>query len=163
MDNDTTEIPPVKVAALGGNEWAEQQFVRGSEGSFGYDLRTTESVALAPGETKLIMTKVKLNRDLPVFEDGAGILMQIVPRSSWAMKGIIVANSPGIIDSDYTGEIGVLLHKLYSPDAARTVIPAGTRVAQAIFVLGIVPQIVFEKESSEARPQREGFGSTGDS
>ena len=74
----------------------------GSEEAAGADLRAylKESITLAPGESKLIQTGIKLA--IP-----KGYEMQIRPRSGLAFKsGITVLNTPGTIDSDYRGEIG---------------------------------------------------------
>jgi dUTP pyrophosphatase len=76
-----------------------------SEGSSGLDLRAsvTESVVLKPGEIKLIPTGIALS--IP-----QGYEAQIRPRSGLAFHhGIGMLNSPGTIDSDYRGEIGIIL------------------------------------------------------
>jgi len=100
-----------------------------------------------------------------VVEEATGtygtVALQILPRSSTILKyGLIVGNSPGIVDADYTEEIGIVVYNLN--DFPQT-IEEGTRVAQAIFVPCIFPQIVFVDENmSSDRETRKGFGSTGD-
>ena len=77
-------------------------------GSAGADLRANlnESIILHPLERKLIPTGLKM--EIPI-----GYEVQIRPRSGLAYKhGITVLNSPGTIDSDYRGDIGVLLINL---------------------------------------------------
>lgn len=76
-----------------------------TEGSAGMDLcaSTESSIILSPGERKLIPTGLRIA--LP-----AGFEAQVRPRSGLALKfGVTVLNSPGTIDSDYRGEIGVIL------------------------------------------------------
>ena len=74
----------------------------------GFDLHATEDVVINPGERKLIGTGL-------AFEIEFGYEVQIRPRSGLAYKhGITVLNTPGTIDSDYRGEIKVLLINLGS-------------------------------------------------
>lgn len=93
--------------------------------SAGMDLRAhlKESVTLKPGERTLIPTGLFIS--LPV-----GFEAQIRPRSGLALKhGITVLNSPGTIDSDYRGEIGVILVNL---SADNFVINNGERICQMV-------------------------------
>lgn len=87
-----------------------------------------------------------------------GYEMQIRPRSGIAKdKGLIVVNSPGTLDSDYRGEVIVLLRALGAPMC----ISHGDRIAQA--VICPVPDVEFEEvdELSETERGEKGFGSTG--
>jgi dUTP pyrophosphatase len=89
----------------------------------GFDLHSIEDVILKPGERKLIKTGL-------AFEIEKGYEVQIRPRSGLAFKyGITVLNSPGTIDSDYRGEIKVLLINLGENDFE---IKKGERIAQAV-------------------------------
>lgn len=93
--------------------------------SAGVDLRANldEPITLAPMERRLIPTGLFLA--LP-----AGVEAQVRPRSGLALKkGITVLNSPGTIDADYRGEVGVILINL-SQDAF--VINDGERIAQMV-------------------------------
>ncbi|MDP4588393.1 MAG: dUTP diphosphatase, partial [Flavobacteriales bacterium] len=93
--------------------------------SAGMDLRAnlTESVTLKPLERKLIPTGLYI-----ALEEGTEA--QVRPRSGLAYKkGITVLNSPGTIDADYRGEIGVLLINLSDQPV---VIENGERVAQLV-------------------------------
>jgi len=84
--------------------------------------------------------------------------MLILPRSSLPLKyGLIVANAPGLIDADYTGEIGVIVHNVTDKYVN---LESGTRIAQAVFVWLALPPVI-EVEDSDAREERGGFGSTG--
>jgi dUTP pyrophosphatase len=122
--------------------------------SAGMDVRAnlTESICLNPLERKLISTGLFL--EIP-----AGFECQVRPRSGLALKkGITVLNSPGTIDADYRGEVGVILINL-SNEAF--VIENGERIAQLVF--SKVEQIEFDQVENLSETQRGvgGFGSTG--
>ena len=123
-------------------------------GSAGVDIRAylNEKVVLDPLERKLIPTGLKV--EIPL-----GYEIQIRPRSGLAYKhGITVLNSPGTIDSDYRGEIGVLLINL-SNEAFE--IKNGERIAQMILAKHEVPNFIQLKELSSSERGEGGFGSTG--
>lgn len=122
--------------------------------SAGMDLRANlkASVTLNPLERKLIPTGIFI--ELPV-----GLEAQIRPRSGLALKkGITVLNTPGTIDADYRGEIGVILVNL-SQEAFT--IEDGERIAQ--MVIARHEQIEWEEtdELSSTTRGGGGFGSTG--
>jgi dUTP pyrophosphatase len=123
-------------------------------GSAGSDLCALldEPVVIKPLERQLIPTGISI--ELP-----AGYEMQIRPRSGLALKyGITVLNSPGTIDSDYRGEIGIVLVNLGSePFEVRS----GDRIAQA--VVSSVEQCIFVRvdEISSTSRGAGGYGSTG--
>ncbi len=130
-----------------------------TDGAAGMDVRANfplaerdKTVTLEPGERTLIPTG--LTMDIPV-----GYEMQVRPRSGLALKsGITLANSPGTIDTDYRGEIGVILINL-SLDAFHVV--HGDRIAQFVFA----PVTRCEWREVEDHPTSlrgtGGFGSTG--
>ena len=126
----------------------------GSEDAAGADIRAhiDEPVTIEPGQIKLIPTGIKL--EIP-----KGYEIQVRPRSGLALKhGITVLNTPGTIDSDYRGLVGVIL--INHSNKTFTVEP-NMRVAQ--LVLAPVVQAVFgkkEKLSSTLRGEG-GFGHTG--
>ena len=131
---------------------------RASAGSAGYDLRaaTDSAVRIEPGARALIPTGLILG--LP-----PGYEAQIRPRSGLAYRrGLTVLNAPGTIDSDYRGEVKLLLVNL---GRRPVTIERGERLAQ--MVVAAVPEIAFrEDDSLGARPvvgERNdgGFGSTG--
>lgn len=130
---------------------------RATSGSFGYDLATAEDETVAPRETRILPCGFQLARDLPHDETG-GLAMLILPRSSLALKfGLILPNSPGLVDADYAGPIGILVHNLRDEPVA---LPAGTRIAQAVFVRIEYPELS-EVEKADPARDRGGFGSTG--
>lgn len=123
-------------------------------GSAGMDLAAAidQSVSLAPGERRLIPSGLKIA--VP-----AGYEAQVRPRSGWAIKtGITCLNTPGTIDSDYRGEVGVILVNL---GAQPVVIQRGDRIAQLVFcpVAQAGWQVVEALEST--RRGAGGFGHTG--
>jgi dUTP pyrophosphatase len=118
----------------------------------GFDLHSIENVVLKPGERKLIGTGL-------AFEIEYGYEVQIRPRSGLAFKhGITVLNSPGTIDSDYRGEIKVLLIN-HSDEEFE--IKKGDRIAQAVVAPVIQAEIVEVEELSSTERGEGGFGSTG--
>ena len=123
-------------------------------GSAGMDLcaHIQESVVLEPLERKLIPTGLFI--ELPT-----GYEAQIRPRSGLALKqGITCLNSPGTIDADYRGEIGVILINLSNEIQ---VLSPGDRIAQ--MVIAPVMQISWEPVTELTATSRGagGFGSTG--
>lgn len=123
-------------------------------GAAGMDLlaAVTAPVTIAPGRRALIPTGLQVA--LP-----AGHELQVRPRSGLALKnGILLANSPGTIDEDYRGEIGIIV--LNAGDADFTV-ERGMRIAQA--VLAPVTRASWAEVSTLPETARGagGFGSTG--
>jgi len=125
-------------------------------GSAGFDLRSNEEVIILPKEIVLVGTG--LHFQLPIYLE-----MQVRPRSGLALKhGITVLNSPGTIDSDYQGEVKVIL---INHGDKQFKIEKGDRIAQAVIAL------VCNKESTVFKTVKEfnnvtlrgtdGFGSTG--
>jgi dUTP pyrophosphatase len=94
-----------------------------------------------------------------VFEIPAGFEVQIRPRSGLAFKnGITCLNTPGTIDSDYRGEVKVLLVNLGDEDF---VITRGMRIAQMVIAPVVQAQVVEVSEASATARGAGGFGSTG--
>jgi dUTP pyrophosphatase len=127
-----------------------------SEGAAGLDL----VAALGPG-TQLVLEPRA--RDLVptglIIELPAGLEAQVRPRSGLALKhGVTVLNAPGTIDSDYRGEVKVLLVNLGSEPF---VIERGMRIAQ--LVVARVTRVALQEQTSLAESPRGagGFGSTG--
>jgi dUTP pyrophosphatase len=125
-----------------------------SPGSAGFDLRAAiaDEVVLRPGERLLVPTGLVL--EVPPGWEG-----QVRPRSGLALRhGIGVVNAPGTIDSDYRGEVAVILINLgESPFSLRR----GDRIAQ--LVISRVETVEWEEAEALAESGRGGggFGSTG--
>lgn len=125
-----------------------------TEGAAGMDLQADllEDMNIHPGERQLIPCGFKIAVP-PMFE------MQVRPRSGLALKhGLTVINSPGTIDSDYRGEIGVVLIN-HSSDVF--CVTPGMRIAQ--MVLSPVTQATFVTTQALDVTERGegGYGSTG--
>lgn len=123
-----------------------------TSGAAGMDLRSSEQTVLAPGERKAVATGIRIA--LP-----DGFEAQVRPRSGLALKhGIGMVNAPGTIDSDYRGEIKVILinhgSELFS-------IEPGDRIAQ--MVVAPVAQVIWDEADNldETSRGHGGFGSTG--
>ncbi|GHC74732.1 dUTP diphosphatase [Limoniibacter endophyticus] len=127
-----------------------------TSGSAGMDLRAAlpqdRQIVLLPGKRVAVPTGL-------IFEIPEGFEAQIRPRSGLALKnGVTCLNAPGTIDSDYRGEVKVILVNLGEEDF---IIERGMRVAQ--MVIAPVVQVLVEErvEVSETTRGDGGFGSTG--
>ena len=125
-----------------------------SEQAAGMDIRCNinEPVTLQPMERRLIPTGLFI--ELP-----AGYEAQIRPRSGLALKrGLTVLNTPGTIDADYRGEVGVILINL--SNEAQTIEP-GERICQMVIARHESPVVVEVQELSETERGAGGFGHSG--
>lgn len=111
-----------------------------------------ESVTIAPGETVFIPTGIALE----VPKGCAGL---VYARSSLGTKrGLAPANKVGVIDSDYRGEIRVVL---YNHGSVPQTIENGERIAQFIITPVLTPSYTWAEELSQTDRASGGFGSTG--
>lgn len=125
-----------------------------SAGSAGADLRAAidSPLTLAPGERALVPTGFRL--EIP-----AGFEGQVRPRSGLALRhGVTVVNGPGTVDSDYRGEVGVIL---INHGAEAFTVERGERMAQ--LVVQRVESVELEEVADLGSSERGegGFGSTG--
>ena len=130
----------------------ERNITYAHEGDAGADLRSVEDTIIAPNSRILVHTG--LHMAIPV-----GYVGMVCPRSGFALKqGVTVLNAPGIVDSGYRGEVGVIL--LNTSEQTVTV-RKGDRIAQMVFV----PYARMAFEHVESLPETDrgegGFGSTG--
>ena len=122
--------------------------------SAGMDLRAnlSEPITLHPMERRLIPTGLHIA--LP-----EGYEAQVRPRSGLALKhGLTVLNTPGTIDADYRGEIGVVLINLSQEDF---VINAGERIAQMVIARHEQGDLVVVEELDQTERGEGGYGHTG--
>jgi dUTP pyrophosphatase len=122
--------------------------------SAGMDLRANidEPIVLKPLERRLIPTGLHIA--LP-----AGYEAQVRPRSGLALKkGITVLNSPGTVDADYRGEVGVLLINLSQEDF---VVNDGERIAQMVIARHEQAEFVEVEVLDETERGEGGYGHTG--
>lgn len=127
-----------------------------TDGAAGADIRANfadqAAVTLAPGERRLIPTGLRM--EIP-----AGFEVQIRPRSGLALKhGITLPNTPGTIDSDYRGPLGVIL---LNAGQADFVISHGERIAQMIVAPVVQARFELTGTLSDTARGDGGFGSTG--
>jgi len=123
-------------------------------GSSGMDLRAAvdEEVVIEPGKTAMIPTNISV--EIP-----EGYEIQVRPRSGLAAKhGIGVLNSPGTIDSDYRGEIKVILFN-FGGDAFK--VNSGERIAQMILSKIYKMEIKESDQLADSKRGSGGFGHTG--
>ena len=123
-------------------------------GSSGMDIRafTSRKLCIQPLERALIKTGLFLEMEI-------GIECQVRPRSGLALKqGLTVLNTPGTVDADYRGEIGVILINLSNKEVF---VENGDRIAQLVF--SKVESIDWDRVESTGKTERGsgGFGSTG--
>src|SRR6476661_3379688 len=125
-------------------------------GSAGMDLRAAVAedapLTLAPGARALVPTGLKIALEI-------GYEAQVRPRSGLALKhGLTCLNSPGTIDSDYRGEVGVIL---INHGQEPFVIKRGERIAQMVIARHEQASVVEVETLDETARGAGGFGSTG--
>ncbi|HSA56830.1 MAG TPA: dUTP diphosphatase [Gemmatimonadaceae bacterium] len=126
---------------------------RQTAGAAGYDVASAEGeFVLQPGERRAVATGL-------VFELPMGMEMQVRPRSGLALRhGITLPNAPGTIDSDYRGELQVILQ---NGGTEPVTIRRGERIAQLVFAYYAVPALREADELVTSARGAGGFGSTG--
>lgn len=121
-------------------------------GSAGMDLRADEPFALAPGERRLVPTGLSL--EIPPGHEG-----QVRPRSGLAVRhGIALVNAPGTVDSDYRGEVKVLLVNL---GHEAVTFARGDRIAQLVIAPVVRAELELAEDLAGSGRGAGGFGSTG--
>lgn len=123
-----------------------------STGASGFDFHALESTFIPAGDIVVVRTGLAMEID-------QGLELQIRPRSGLALKHkISVLNTPGTVDSDYRGEIMVILINHGKEDFT---INQGDRIAQG--VIAPIVQVAFEEVATLAQTARgdKGFGSSG--
>ena len=127
-----------------------------TEGAAGMDLTAAlpadGPLTLAPGDRTAIPTGLEMA--IPQGYEG-----QVRPRSGLALKqGLTVLNAPGTIDSDYRGEVKVILVNLGQEPV---IIRRGDRIAQLVVAPTTIPHVEIVEELNETKRGIGGFGSTG--
>lgn len=121
-------------------------------GAAGLDLRADEPFTLAPGERRLVPTGLAL--ELPPGHEG-----QVRARSGLALRhGVALVNAPGTIDSDYRGEVGVILVNL---GQAPVPFARGDRIAQLVIAPVVRAALELVDDLAGSHRGAGGFGSTG--
>lgn len=125
-----------------------------TEGSAGMDIRAaiSENIIIEPGKIELIPTNLQV--EIP-----EGFELQVRPRSGLAINnGIGILNSPGTIDSDYRGEIKIILINLGKEPF---IVKRGDRIAQLVLSKYYRAEIEIADELTESKRNSGGFGHTG--
>jgi len=139
----TTGASGMDLHCIGSPDWAN---------CYGRIYINREWTTLTPGSRALFSTGISLS--IPPGYEG-----QIRPRSGWALKnGITVLNSPGTIDSDYKGEIKVLLINLGHESVE---IKRGDRIAQLVIAPVVKAELVLVDDLETSARGDSGFGSSG--
>ncbi|MEP5762863.1 MAG: dUTP diphosphatase [Litoreibacter sp.] len=148
----------VKFQYVDGADHRQEKPSKATSGSSGFDLRADllrlsgDSCELKPQQSRLVPTGIRIAMQ-------QGLEGQIRPRSGLAAKhNVTVLNAPGTIDSDFRGELQVLLINLGQDEFC---IGHGDRIAQLVFVT--LPSISLELSQNLTQTARgeKGFGSTG--
>lgn len=142
----------IEVKVINGSNYALPEYA--TTMSAGLDLRANiaEDITIKPLERCLIPTGLKIG--LP-----EGYEAQIRPRSGLALKhGITVLNSPGTVDADYRGEVGVILVNLSDKPF---VINPGERIAQMVVAKYSQVEFTLVETLDESERGEGGFGHTG--
>ena len=124
-----------------------------TSGAAAFDFESMIDIIINPNETRIIPTGL-------AFEIPDGYELQVRPRSGLSAKTKLrVSNSPGTIDSDYRGEVCIILDNISSEESYT--INKGERIAQG--VISKVEKITFEEVENLSETERgeAGFGSTG--
>lgn len=125
-----------------------------TEGSAGMDVRAAieDEIIIGSGEVKLVPTNL-------IVEIPAGHEIQVRPRSGLALKhGIGLLNSPGTIDSDYRGEVGIIMYNISKDNF---IVKRGDRIAQLVLTKFYKADIIEAENISDSQRGKGGFGHTG--
>ena len=147
------EEPILKIEVMPGNEDLGLP-TYATEGAAGLDLKAalSEPLTLKPGERGVVPTGLKMA--IPPGFEGC-----VRPRSGLAMKqGLTLTNSPGTIDSDYRGEVKVLVINLGQEPV---ILKRGDRIAQLLISPVAHAQVLKVERVEDARRGEGGFGHTG--
>jgi dUTP pyrophosphatase len=145
--------PTLKIEVLTGNDDLGLP-AYATDGAAGLDLRAalTEPLTLKPGERGVVPTGLKMA--IPMGFEGC-----VRPRSGLAMKqGLTLTNSPGTVDSDYRGEVKVLMINLGQESV---VLKRGDRIAQLLITPVAHAQVMKVESLDDTTRGGGGFGHTG--
>jgi dUTP pyrophosphatase len=129
-------------------------------GSAAFDLYV-HNLSESGRPNKVVVPAHSTSRPIPcgfAFTPPSGFVGLVCSRSGLAQQGLFVANAPGVIDPDYTGEVKVLL---YNGNHESKFVHHGDRIAQLLFVPFILPEIEKVTSLPESLRGEAGFGSTG--
>lgn len=128
-----------------------------THGSAGFDVRACidKNVVLRTGEIKLIPLGIKMH----IFDPG--IACVLLPRSGLGIKGLVLGNLVGLIDSDYQGVVtAIVWNRNFRESFEDIIIKPGEKIAQAIFIPVIIPILIPVKSFITTDRGESGFGSS---
>lgn len=126
-----------------------------TEGASGFDLHALEDTVVMSGEAKLIKTGL-------AFQVPHGTELQVRPRSGLSLKSPLrVANSPGTVDSDFTGEVCIIIENTSKYENEPYFIKKGDRIAQGVICPVYQANFIEVEELNETTRGQKGYGSTG--
>lgn len=130
-----------------------------TSGASGFDLHALTDVYIPRGETLVIKTGLS-------FSIPKGYELQIRPRSGTSLKTTLrIANSPGTIDADYRGEVGIICDNIEQFDRGvnegSIYFKKGDRIAQGVIVPIVQAELIEVNELDETQRGQGAFGSTG--
>lgn len=120
--------------------------------SAAFDLSSNEDTTIAPKEIRLLRTGL-------IIEAPQGHFLMIAPRSSLPRKGLVIPQSIGIVDRDFSGPEDEILLQVYNFTNRPVTVARGERLAQGIFLK--VDRVEWEEVEATRKKSRRGFGSTG--
>lgn len=150
--DSTFPLPSYQSLGAAGADIRAQLLSNDNDEEAGKEVKETKEISLLPGVRKLIPTGL-------CFEIPRGYELQVRPRSGLALKsGLMILNSPGTIDSDYRGELMIIVGNMGNKEE---IIRHGDRIAQ--IVLAPVVRALFVENSELTQTERGdgGFGHTG--
>jgi len=125
-----------------------------TEGAAGFDLHALDEACVYPGETMLIRTGL-------AFKIPQGYELQIRPRSGLSLKTKLrISNSPGTIDSDYRGEVKLIVDNIANKRFDTLTIKQGQRIAQAVLTKVEKAEFQLTEELDDTVRNEKGFGSS---
>lgn len=123
-----------------------------SSGAAAFDLSASADIDVPPGEVRLVPTGL-------VVEVPPGYFLAVIARSSLPIKKkLFVANSVGVIDSDYRGPTDEVKIEVYNFSAAVVRVSSGERIAQGMVLAA--PHVAWDEVEESTAPSRGGFGGT---
>lgn len=134
-----------------------------SAGANGMDVSAAKTVVIPAGGVALVPTGTRIQQSAVMnSDDDINVATLALPRSSLAKSGLMLANSVGLIDTDYQGDIGFMFYNRTDNDIT---VDEGTRLGQLLFVLALNPQRITFQHVDEFTTVTErgagGWGSTG--
>jgi dUTP pyrophosphatase len=153
-------IPVYETKGAAGFDLTANSFLKLFNGKKEIDLENTLTHSLAQGYLNLRPSERVLIGTGIFVAIPEGYQLEIRSRSGQALKkGLVVLNQPGTIDSDYRGEVGVIL---FNSNEHLVKVELGERIAQGVLMPALQAEFILVDELSDTERGQGGFGSTGE-